>query len=100
MSREDIFITTKLWHHDYDSPEDALRLSLEKLKTHYVDLYLIHWPNNGSVEKKVPMHVLWPKMEALVEKGLARSIGVSNFNMQFLSDLMTYAKIKPACNEI
>ncbi len=81
VQREDIFITTKLWHDDYSDPEAALLLSLKKLQTSYVDLYLIHWPLTGLVENKVPMHVLWAKMESLVEKGLARSIGVSNFNL-------------------
>lgn len=46
------------------------------------------------------MHILWAKMEALVEKGLTKSIGVSNFNLQLLSDLLTYAKIKPTVNQI
>ena len=46
------------------------------------------------------MHVLWRKMEKLVEKGLTRAIGVSNFNTQLLADILTYAKIPPACNQI
>lgn len=46
------------------------------------------------------MHVLWAKMEALVEKGLCRSIGVSNFNIQLMSDMLTYAKIPPAVNQV
>lgn len=70
-----------MWHDNYDDPEAALRLSLQKLKTDYVDLYLIHWPLNGHIENKVPMHVLWSRMEELVTKGLTRSIGVSNFNV-------------------
>ena len=81
VKREDLFITTKLWDTDYSDPEAALRLSLKKLQTDYVDLYLVHWPMNGVIENKVPMHVLWAKMEQLVELGLTRSIGVSNFNI-------------------
>ena len=46
------------------------------------------------------MHVLWAKMEALVDLGLARSIGVSNFNVQLISDMLTYARIPPAVNQI
>ena len=61
-------------------------------------MYLIHWP--ASYISKKPLHVLWPEMEALVEKGLVKSIGVSNFNTQLLWDLLTYAKIQPACNQI
>lgn len=51
-------------------------------------------------EPQKPLHVLWPEMEALVEKGLTKSIGVSNFNTQVLLDLLTYAKIKPAVNQV
>lgn len=81
VKRDELFITTKLWHTDYSDPEAALRLSLQKLQTPCVDLYLVHWPMNGVVENKVPMHVLWAQMESLVEKGLTKSIGVSNFNL-------------------
>ena len=55
---------------------------------------------NGVIENKVPMHVLWAKLEKLVELGLTRSLGVSNFNIQFLADLLTYAKIKPVANQV
>jgi len=48
----------------------------------------------------VPVHKVWPQLEALVEKGLAKSIGVSNFGVQSLWDLLSYAKIKPAANEV
>jgi D-xylose reductase len=51
-------------------------------------------------EPKKPMHVLWPEMESLVEKKLTKSIGVSNFNTQLIWDMLTYAKIKPAVNQI
>ena len=76
--REDLYITTKLWHSEYDDVEKAIRTSLSKLKLDYVDMYLIHWP--ASYASKKPLHILWPEMEALVEKGLTKSIGVSNFN--------------------
>lgn len=46
------------------------------------------------------MHLLWPDLEALVQKGLTKSIGVSNFNVQMIMDLLCYAKIKPVCNQI
>ena len=75
-----MFITTKIWHTEYEDPEQALRSSLVKLRLEYVDLYLIHWPANGFGAYKVPMHILWAKMEHLKELGLARAIGVSNFN--------------------
>jgi diketogulonate reductase-like aldo/keto reductase len=53
---------------------------MEKLKVDYMDLYIIHWPMGYFAEPKKPMHLLWADMEALVEKGLVKSIGLSNFN--------------------
>ena len=46
------------------------------------------------------MHVLWPRMEDLVTKGLTKAIGVSNFNVQLISDILTYCTIKPSCNQV
>ena len=63
-----------------------------------MDLYLIHWPVNGLGEFKIPLFKLWKQMEDLVKKNLTRSIGVSNFNIQLLADLLTYAEIKPVVN--
>ena len=101
VKRSDLFITTKIWHFDYQNPEKALRTSLKKLKMDYVDLYLIHWPNNYQYKSsRTPMHVLWAKLEKLVAKGLARGIGLSNFNTQFVGDILTYAKVRPVVNQI
>jgi diketogulonate reductase-like aldo/keto reductase len=99
-TRDELFVGTKLWQDDYADPEAALRLSLKKLRLDYVDLYMIHWPHNGVGPVKVPMHKLWPMMESLVAKGLTKSIGVSNFNIQLLADMLTYCKIRPAVNQI
>ncbi len=103
VKREDLFIITKLWIDEVEDAEAACRRSLERLGLDYVDLYLVHWPiavrevkEEGSVkyEKiKAPVHKTWPQMEALVDKGLTKSIGVSNFNVQSLWDLSTYARI-------
>lgn len=98
--RKDLYIVTKIWHTEYPNPEAALRRSLAKLKLDYVDCYLIHWPNNLGSESKKPFHVLWAELERLVELGLTKSLGVSNFSVQLLSDLLCYAKIKPVCNQI
>ena len=100
VQRGDLFITTKMWHTEYQDPEAAIRRSLKRLGLKYVDMYLVHWPNNGFSAPTVPMHILWPRIEALQHKGLTNSIGVSNFNVQFLADMLTYCKIKPACNQI
>ena len=103
VKREDLFITTKLWHTDKNNVEGALRLSLKKLKLDYVDLYLIHWmrPLIDFKKWKVtspPNHVIWSQMEGLVKKGLTKSIGVSNATIPVLLDILAGCKIKPAVN--
>jgi diketogulonate reductase-like aldo/keto reductase len=75
-----------------------MRRSLEKLGMEYVDLYLIHWPMNGIGAIKKPMHEIWRDMESLVKKGLTKSIGLSNYNIQMIADILTYAEIKPSVN--
>ena len=92
VAREDLFVITKLWMDMFKDPEAALRASLEKLQVSYVDCYMIHWPAGffqDDPANRVPMHVLWPKLEALVDQGLAKSIGVSNFSLQMLADNMS-----------
>lgn len=75
--------------------ETEFQASLEKLGVSYVDLYLIHFPSVGK-----PAHEIWPAMESLVERGLAKSIGVSNYNETDLEGMLAIAKIKPAVNQI
>lgn len=58
IKREEMWITTKLWEKDYSEPERGLKESLQKLQLEYVDLYLIHFPNN-YFGGKIPMHVIW-----------------------------------------
>lgn len=71
---------------DNNDPEAALRESLKKLRLDYVDLYIMHWMfpiidwENGAKITTPPVHVVWSGMEKLKEKGLTRSIGVSNAN--------------------
>lgn len=103
VCREDLFVVTKLWMTDFKDPEAALRLSLQKLQIEYADCYLIHWPAgffDSDPANRVPIHVLWGKFEALVDAGLTKSIGVSNFNLQMLADLLTYSRHRPCVNEI
>merc|ERR1740139_1075673 len=95
VSREELFVTTKLWHAQWEDVEAALKESLGKLQLEYVDCYLIHWP--FMLLCKTPLHELWPRLEACVDKGLTKSIGISNFNLQITSDLLTYCRIKPVC---
>ena len=77
-----MYITTKLDNgEEWNEAEVALRRSLAKLQVEYVDMYLIHWPSGYYAKPKAkPLHILWAEMESFVEKGLTKSIGVSNFN--------------------
>ncbi len=98
IPREEIFLTTKVWNTDqgYDSTLRAMDNSLSKLKTNYVDLYLIHWPRVNS-ETYIPT---WKALARLRTEGLARSIGVSNFNESQIERLMNETGIKPAVNQV
>lgn len=104
IQRSELFLTTKVWNSLESDAETDLRASLKALQTDYVDLRLIHWPfgkiDENYVIKQHPLHVYWKQLENCVEKGLVRSIGVSNFNCQALCDLLSFAKIKPAVNQI
>lgn len=111
VRREDLFIITKVWIDEVEDVDGACRRSLEKLGLDYIDLYLLHWPiavktitkedgSEGFEKIKLPVHKIWPQMESLIYKGLAHNIGVSNFNVQSLWDLTSYATIPPAVNEV
>ena len=98
--REDLFIIGKIWIDDRRDPEAAIKRTLEKLQLDYIDLYMDHWPSGNNytdpnnIKMQVPIYEFWPKMEELVEKGLTRSIGVSNYNVQNLLNLLNICKIK------
>ncbi len=98
VPRQEIFLTTKIAPNIMRGGREAVARSIEeslaKLKTDYVDLLLIHWPVKDHVK------VTWQVMEEYVEKGLVRSVGVSNFNRHHLEDLLTYARIRPVINQI
>nr|KAG5708375.1 hypothetical protein BaRGS_034406 [Batillaria attramentaria] len=115
VTRKDLFVTTKLWctFHEPERVEEGLRESLKELGLDYVDLFLMHWPlaiKEQTADKKAwilstalqPADVdyidTWRAMEDLVEKGLTRSIGVSNFNATQLTRLINAPglRIKPA----
>lgn len=105
VKREDLFIITKCWLDEKEDPEKALNNSLKKLNLSYVDLYLDHWPCGKCYKKEndfklVNLREMWPKFESLVEKGLTKSIGVSNYNVQNLLNILSFCKIKPVANEV
>ena len=87
-------------------PENAIKKSLKNLDLDYIDLYLMHWPkffdydNKGNKINIAPLHKTWPLMESFVEKGYTKYIGVSNFSVQSLLNLLSFCKIKPLVNEI
>jgi diketogulonate reductase-like aldo/keto reductase len=93
IAREKIFVTTKLWNSDHGNPERALDASLHKLKFDHVDLYLIHYPVRERRQS-------WPRLEALRAKGKAYSIGVSNFTIRHLKELLASAETVPAVNQV
>lgn len=96
IPREEIFVTTKLWiqrENGYENTKKALENSLTRLGLDYVDLYLMHQPF-GDV------HEQWRAMDDLYKAGKARAIGVSNFHMDRLMDLITCHEIVPAVNQI
>jgi methylglyoxal/glyoxal reductase len=96
VSRDDLFITSKVWNSDqgYESTLQAFETSLKKLDLDYLDLYLIHWPGKDKYKET------WKALEKLYSDGRVRAIGVSNFQIHHLKDLMTEAKIKPMVNQV
>ena len=108
VKREDLFIIGKIWINQRDDPEKALQGTLDRLKLKYIDMYIDHWPTGKNYEpinpedhfKMISINEFWPKMEKLVDKGLAKSIGVSNYNVQALCNLLSFCKKKPVANEI
>jgi 2,5-diketo-D-gluconate reductase A len=95
VKRGELFVTSKLWvdFAGYEGTKKAFQTSIDKLGTDYLDLYLIHRPR-GDVKGS------WKAMEELNKAGKIKAIGISNFDPDQLSDLMSYAKIKPVINQI
>ena len=96
VPREKVFVTTKVWNDEqgYDSTIAAFKRSLERLDTDYADLYLVHWPVVGKYKET------YRALEDLYEQGLVRTIGVSNFNISHLEDLMGSCRVKPMVNQV
>lgn len=98
VSREELFITSKVWNADqgYDETISAFEESLRKLQLDYLDLYLIHWP----VPAQGKYIDTWKALEELYKDGKIRAIGVSNFKEHHLQDLIDQAEVKPMVNQV
>ncbi|MCM3216257.1 aldo/keto reductase [Niallia taxi] len=96
ISREELFITSKVWNEDlgYEKTLAAFETSLEKLGLDYLDLYLIHWPKANKYKEA------WRALETLYKNGKVKAIGVSNFQIHHLEELMKDAEMKPMINQV
>jgi len=96
LSREEVFVTTKLWNsdHGYDSTIRACGESLRRLGLKYLDLYLVHWPVSGVRNES------WRGMEALLRDGKCRAIGVSNYTINHLSEMLASSNTIPTVNQV
>ncbi|MBU9710866.1 aldo/keto reductase [Evansella tamaricis] len=96
IPREEIFVTTKVWNdkQGYEETLKAFEESREKLGLEVIDLYLVHWPVSGKYIDT------WKAMEKIYEEGKVRAIGVSNFNIHHLEDLLSNANVKPTVNQV
>jgi alcohol dehydrogenase (NADP+) len=115
VTRKDLWITSKLWSnaHGRDNVVPALEKSLKDLGLEYLDLYLIHWPIPlkptaglpSSPDDFVPLaeapnHSTWAGLEAGVDAGLVRHIGLSNFSAKKIRELIPHCRIKIAVNQV
>jgi len=119
INREEIFITSKLWNSEHDPVHvrPALEMTLKELQIDYLDLYLIHWPQNwehtegtnrsfaknedGTMKyTEVPLMETWKALEECVAAGLVKAIGLSNFNSKQITEIMGKGKIAPAVLQV
>ncbi|TIB03773.1 hypothetical protein E3P94_00440 [Wallemia ichthyophaga] len=117
--RSDIFVLSKLYNnsHRKEDVEKALDVSLSELGLEYLDAYIIHWPaafkpsadNRANIPQddhgviindRVPYRETWEAMEHLLSTGKVRSIGVSNLTVDQLSDMLSYARVKPSILQV
>jgi len=96
VPRSEVFVTTKLWNsdHGYDAALHACDASLKRLGMDRVDLYLVHWPVEDL------RHDTWRAMERILEDGKARAIGVSNYTIRHLDELLGRCRVPPSVNQV
>ncbi|XP_047342412.1 aldo-keto reductase family 4 member C10-like [Impatiens glandulifera] len=117
LKREDVFLTSKFFYtmNSLNKIENSVRVSVKNLGVSYLDLYLMHWSENAAFGDATDppikpesehrqflnrLKTTWKTMEGLVESGLVRAIGVSNFSVQLIKELLKFAKIVPAVNQV
>ena len=110
VPRSELYVIGKCWSNDLDDPRRECVKTIENLQCEYLDLYLIHWPfalegadnypHGDFGFRRLPMHVIWGNMESLVDEGLCKAIGFCNFPAVLTNDLLAYARIHPACNQV
>ena len=93
IPRKELFLVTKVNFRSYENTRATVEASLEKLKTSYLDLVLLHWPFGNY-------YAAWRELEKLYQEGKIRAIGVSNFEPDRLIDLIEFNKVTPAVNQI
>ncbi|WP_291293401.1 aldo/keto reductase [Enterococcus sp.] len=96
LTREDLFVTSKVWNTylTYEETIAAFEKSLARLQLDYLDLYLLHWPGKNAYQES------WRALEDLQQAGKIKAIGVSNFQIHHLKDLLATAKVKPVLNQV
>ncbi len=117
LKREDVFLTSKLYctMNSLNKIDNYVKVSLKNLGVSYLDLYLMHWPESSAFGDATDppsqsgseyrqflnrLKKAWKAMEGLVELGLVGAIGVSNFSIQQIKELLKFAKIVPAVNQV
>jgi alcohol dehydrogenase (NADP+) len=115
VTREELFVTSKLWnsYHHPDDVEEGFRISLENLQLDYIDLYLIHWPINFKkgvlmpsgpedlvAPETIPPEATWLAMQKLKAQGLVKHLGVSNFSISKIQQLIDRTGIVPEMNQV
>jgi diketogulonate reductase-like aldo/keto reductase len=95
VPREEVFVTTKLWNsdHGYEQALQAFERSNKALGLDYVDLYLIHWPQGNRADS-------WRALLEIYESGKSRAIGVSNYTIRHLEELLSDSPVVPAVNQV